>query len=443
MNSFTKRGSWSVVLSLLLMASAILSGCSGKSSDDAPATTTTTTTNNNPTGGSGTALQMAEKLSVVDAKSTTGGVAPLRIPRYLAPSTVTAAGTDYASDETQVWTYERSEEAFGTINEILCMIGQTQYDAMVNKGTYKAMVDKNQCSTKNDSAQAAGQESTNQSSGSTAPDYETWVVNSYRETDTSPQIIRAWITEEGGGGGGPGGGGEPGKTIHAKVTVTESVSATNPYGIFTMNFSAYPLIVGKTMTTSDIMFKGILKAEKDATSGKVLLKFAMKGGFKNETGVELMSMDEQTVPDRSADGSTGSGTVSHSFTNNQMNESDIAKFDIAFNDANFYRRDANNTASTVCLDRKSYNESAWRYGLYDSAGKRVNRNSGFPIKYNDGTKDYFGWAGYYGLWLPDNVTIVDGSTVKKQVFSSSGPPTETDYTLIKKGGKLKSIPKRY
>lgn len=427
MDSFSKRGRWSIVLSFLLMASAILSGCSGGGGGGAPATTT----NNNPTGGSGSALQMAEKLSVVDAQSTTTGVAPLRIAKY-----VPGAGTDYANDLTQTWTYERSEEAFGTINEILCMIGQTQYDEMVNKGTYKTMVDKNQCSTKRDSAEAAGQESTNQSSGSTAPDYETWIVNSYRETDTSPQIIRAWITSEGGKGGG-GGGVEPGEIIHAKVTVTESVSETNPYGIFTMNFLAYPLIVGKTMTANDIMFKGFLKAEKDATSGKVLLKFAMKGGFKNELGVDLMSMDEQTVLDRSVDGSTGSGTVSHSFTNNQMNETDSAKFDIAFNDNNFYRRDLITTTNPpVCLNRKSYNESAWRYGLYDSAGKRVTRNSGFPIKYSDGTKDYFGWAGYHGLWLPDSITIADGATVKKQVFSSTGP-TETDYALIKKGGKLK------
>lgn len=424
MDSFSKRGRWSIVLSFLLMASAILSGCSGKSSD-APATTTT---NNNPTGGSGAALQMAEKISVVDAKSATGGVAPLRVAKYVPPTAVTAAGTDYANDVTQTWTYERSEEAFGTINEILCSVGQTQYDAMVNKGTYKAMIDINQCSSKRDSAQSAGQESSNQSSGSTAPDYETWIVNSYRETDTSPQIIRAWIKQK---ASGP----EPGKVIMAKVTVTESVSATNPYGIFIMNFIAYPEINGNTMTANP-MFKGILKAEKDATSGKVLLKFAMKGGFGDPADpTKSMTMEEYTVLDRSADGTTGSGSISHSFIDPRGSET--AKFDVAFNDNNFYRQDA--SSNKVCLDRKSYNESAWRYGLYDSAGKRVNRNSGFPIKYTDTAtaKDYFGWAGYYGLWLPDSVTLNDGAAVKKQVFSSSGPPTETEYTLLKKGGKLK------
>src|SRR4030067_2585678 len=122
MNSSTKRGRWSIVLSLLLMASAILSGCSGGSGNDAATTTGT---------GTGSAVQLAEKSGVVDAESTTTGAAQLRIGRFkVAPSTVTAAGTDWSKDVTQVFVHERSEEAFGTINEILCAIGQTQYDEM-------------------------------------------------------------------------------------------------------------------------------------------------------------------------------------------------------------------------------------------------------------------------------------------------------------------------
>ena len=426
MNSSTKRGRWSIVLSLLLMASAILSGCSGGSGNDAATTTGT---------GTGSALQLAEKISVVDAKSTTTGAAQLRIGKFkVAPSTVTAAGTDWSKDVTQVFVHERSEEAFGTINEILCAIGQTQYDEMVNKGDYKALIDNNQCSQKRDSAESAGQESSNQSSGSTAPDYETWTVNSSRADSNTgtPQIVKVWVHEKERSEGG--GHTEPAKVIEAKATITEGVSSTNPYGLFTMNFAAYPVLNGTKSSTA--MFKGMLMSEKDATTGKVLLKFIMDGGFTNpQTGVLEQSMSEKSVLDRAADGSTGSGSASHSFTSPQGTDS--GSFNIAFNTANFLRQDTSVANGTkVCLDRATFDETAWRYGLYDANGARVTRNSGFPIKYNDGTKEYFGWAGYWGLWLPDSVTIADGATVKKQVFSSTGS-TETDYTLIRKGGKLK------
>lgn len=423
MNSFTKRGSWSGVLGLLLMASAILSGCSGGGDGGSTATTTTT--------GTGSSLQLAEKISVVDAKSSTSPAPGLRIGKFkVAPSTVTAAGTDWSKDVTQVFVHERSEEAFGTINEILCAIGQTQYDEMVNKGDYKALIDNNQCSQKRDSAESAGQESTNQSSGSTAPDYETWTVNSARADSNTgtPQIVKVWVHEkerqEGGGHT------EPAKVIEAKATITEGVSSTNPYGLFTMNFAAYPVLNGTKSSTA--MFKGMLMSEKDATTGKVLLKFVMDGGFTNpQTGIQEQSMSEKSVLDRAADGSAGSGSASHSFTSPQG--SDSGSFNIAFNTANFLRQDTTSGSGTkVCLDRTSFDETAWRYGLYDVNGVRVTRNSGFPIKYNE----YFGWAGYWGLWLPDSVTIPNGATVKKQVFSSTGT-TETEYTLIKKGGKLK------
>lgn len=426
MNSFTKRGSWSGVLSLLLMASAILSGCSG--GGDGGSTTTTTTT------GTGSSLQLAEKISVVDAKSTGSGAAQLRIGKFkVPPSTVTAANTDWSKDVTQVFVHERSEEAFGTINEILCAIGQTQYDEMVNKGDYKALIDNNQCSQKRDSAESAGQESSNQSSGSTAPDYETWTVNSARADSNTgtPQIVKVWVHEkerqEGGGHT------EPAKVIEAKATITEGVSSTNPYGLFTINFAAYPVLNGTK--SSAAMFKGMLMSEKDA-SGKVLLKFVMDGGFTNPmTGIKEQSMSEKSVLDRAADGSTGSGSAFHSYSSPWGG--DKGAFNIAFNTANFLRQDTTSGSGTkVCLDRTSFDETAWRYGLYEVNGVRVTRNSGFPIKYNDGTKEYFGWAGYWGLWLPDSVTIADGATVKKQVFSASGS-TETDYKLIRKGGKLK------
>lgn len=415
----------------LMLASAVsLSGCGGGGGGG---------TTGGTTGGTGSALQMAEKISVVDAQSSGGGATPLRIGKFkLAPPN---AGTtsDWGKDVTQVYVAERSTESFNTINEILCMIGQSQYDDMVNKGTYKAQIDKTQCSSDQDSAESAGQDSQNQSSGSDMPEYEIWTVDSSRadNNDGTPHIVKVWINEDARQDGDHQ---EPAKVIYVKTTITEGVSATNPYGIFTLNFRGHPKING-VVNTNMTMFKGYLKSERDG-SGKVLLKFAMEGGFTGQGGYD--TFNEKVVLDRAGDGSTGGGTlkVFNSYSGGFGSGSNSAYFNIAFNTSNFRRAEAPNNSNEVCLKRPKSNDpttfkaSAWSYGLYDASGARLNRNSGFPIKYNDGTKDYHGWVGYWGLWVPDGVTINNGDTVYKMTYGQGGG-TSTPYTVFKAGGKLK------
>ena len=88
-------------------------------------------------------------------------------------------------------------ETFKTINEILCRIGQSKYDEMLNLGPYKAQIDKNLCSSGKDDPSSAGEGSQDQSSGSTKPDYEMWTIVSSRANDESPQIVKAWIHQQG------------------------------------------------------------------------------------------------------------------------------------------------------------------------------------------------------------------------------------------------------
>jgi len=394
----TKR-SWSFCMGFVLTAAIALTGCSGGGGGG---TTTTDTTTDS--GGSGASLSVAERISVVDASSSGSSVAGLRIGKFRVPSTVTAAGTDWSNDETQIYVHERSAEAFGIINEILCMMAQTQYDEMVNKGTYRAQIDMNQCEQERDSAESAGESSQNQSSSTTMPDYEDWTVNSYRANDTSDHIVKVWIHEDADER-------EPAKTIYVKVTITEGVSAANPYGLFRLDFKGIP------DGTSTVMFKGYLESVEEG--GQVLLRFVDEGAGGTDTWTE------QVVLNRSADGSTGTGSIST--TNNWEGTS---SFDIAFNTDYFLRY---NGTEYKCADRNSFNETAWRYGLYDANGARVNRESGFPIKYGD----YHGWVGYWGLWLPEEANISDGATVNRQEYSSNSAPVETPYTLMQRGGKLK------
>lgn len=382
--------------------------------------------------GSGTAsssgtvsgLSVAEKVSVVDTTSSdqVSGLV-VGIDNIVLGSQHTTAGTDYANDETDVFVHEGSAEAFDIVNEILCMMAQTEYDAMLNKGAYKAQVDLNKCEKSGDDASSAGQSSQNQSSGSTAPDYELWVVESSRADNSSPHIVKVWVHAEGDEF-------EPDALIMARMTITEAKSDTNPYGIFTMNFEEHPVING-TPDTTITLFRGYLKAEKDVDSGKVLLKFAMEGGFDtNSDGNNDFSFNEKAVLNRTLDGSNGSGTTFLSDVFSTENKS--AQFDIAFNSTHFRRRDANNTSDDQCFSRTRFDETVWRYGLYNADGSRKDLNAGFPIKKDD----RYGWIGYYGLWFPQDVTINNGDTVYKVSYSESGEQA-TPYTVVKKGGKLR------
>ncbi|MBI2399976.1 MAG: hypothetical protein HYV23_02800 [Deltaproteobacteria bacterium] len=229
---------------------------------------------------------------------------------------------------------------------------------------------------------------------------------------------------------------EPEKVIFAKLTITEAVSSANPYGLFTLYFKAHPAVNG-VVDTSTTMMRGYLKAEEDS-NGKVLLKFIADGGFDADgDGDNDMTFSEKVTVDRAGDGLTGGGTTSISDTGPWGSSSESYTF--AFNENFFFRTDA--SSNEACLNRAAYDETAWRYGMYDSSGSRVTRNSGFPLKYTAGGNDYHGWIGYWGLWFPESVTIPNGATVYKMDYSN-GQTTSTPYTVLKAGGKLKKHTKK-
>ena len=153
-----------------------------------------------PPQGAATPLQVANKVSVVDANlsGSVAGAAPLKIGWagiLKAISRAPGATSDYYLDKTQVWVNERSVESLDNVNNILCMVGQTKYDAMLNQGAYIALVDQNLCSSKSN-ASTAGQDSQNQSSSASMPDYMKFVLNSSRVDDNHDEIVNAWVHEK-------------------------------------------------------------------------------------------------------------------------------------------------------------------------------------------------------------------------------------------------------
>jgi hypothetical protein len=375
------------------------------------------------------ALKVAEKISVVDAKDGTAG----------QNSTGKSAGSvppdsDYEQDETFSFVEENSVQSFDTMNEILCMMAQTKYGEMLNAGTYKALIDMNQCKQERDDASSADGEDS-QSSGSSMPDYEQWTVDSSRDSNGSPHIVKAWIHESADKGGGEGGG-EPAKLIYTKTEITEAASEANPYGIFTVNFEAYPISEGAAAVSKkrrgakagkDPMFKGYLRAER-GPSGEVLLKFATESGAGSE-----QEMSEKATLSRHESG--GRGSTRFRFASGPWVEE--GNYDIAFSDDYFLRSDG---TESVCFDRNNFDETAWRYGLYDSAtGSRVSPRSGFPVTLTEGGKEYYGWVGYWGMWFPEELELESGTTVYKQNFGGEG---NVPYQLFIAQGKLRKHTKK-
>jgi hypothetical protein len=373
------------------------------------------------------AFKVAEKISVVDAKN--GGSGLIQPLRFGVPADV-PADSDYETDETFTFVEEHSVEAFKTINEILCMAAQTKYESFLNVGPYKALVDSAQCESDKDDASSADGEGS-QSSGASQPDYMEWTVVSRRKDNASPHIVEVWVHEEEEGEY------EPPMLIFAKMTITESASAANPYGIFVMNFEAHPLgaatgdfaRVGTEQFDGEPMFKGYMKTERDA-SGDVLLKFISKDGGESDE-----QFQERATLNRHATGGRGTTSVHFEFDGHVED----ATFNIAFTD-DYFLRDEGGTQT--CLDRNDFDETAWRYGLYDATtGERVSPRSGFPVKVIQDGKTYYGWIGYWGMWFPEEVTLGNGDTVYRTEFGG-GEENATPLQVFVAQGKLRKHTRR-
>ncbi len=371
-------------------------------------------------------LKVADYVGVVDATPESAGVGKL-IAKFMGLGVVpTDPSVDYNKDITNVYVNEKAGEAFKTVNSILCMISQTKYSDMVNKGSYTAMINTNSCKG-NDSASLSGSSASAGTSTSSAPSYDTWTVKSERATATSNQIFTAYIHMS-----------QAGKsnlpmTIQAKATITEGVSASNPLGIFTMYFKGY---VTDDPNKTAVM-KGILKTELDA-NGKVMIKFAELDGDANAPSSNIQAA---YLKDDTAKTGAGSAYTMDSFNGKQ----NVGRINFAYN-ATLFKRNAVgadyvtvDNANSACLDRTKFETSAWRYGVYESNGARKNLNGGFPINTKQDGTGLSGYLSYYGLNLnapAGTPALGDGAKVYKKSWSNGSEAT-TPYSIFIRGGKLK------
>jgi len=402
------------LLIFLGIISFVIMGCA--KSDDSSSSSTSSSSSSGSTdtdidvsasSGSG-ALTLSSKVSLVSANSSASATSRTA---FKTASDFTS-GEDITVDETETFVYERSADAFQTANSILCWMGQTRAGEMIGQGNYKAQIDKSKC----------GESDPN----SNAPKYEMWTVNSSR-ADGEPMVVKAWIPSDMDEDG------TEDSVIYAQSKVYQSPSDEHPWGHFKMTFS---LRQGTTTSGTEI-FKGYLRTKKKKDGSNVLQ-------FYNPSLESDGTTSQFSVAVRKKSGAGTAITTMPKYNQSRQPTGEQKSYKIAFSKKYFYKqKKVDSTKSDpVCLRRDKYLQAAWRYGLYHDNGSRLNINSGFPIKATASGTDYYGYIGFYGLWMPSAAGVDNGSTVAKMDFSGAADQAGDNYTVRSWGGKLSKWTKK-
>jgi hypothetical protein len=335
--------------------------------------------------------------------------------------------SDFNLDDVREHVYDPSMEVLSTTDMILCFLAGTAYDAMVNQGLYVAQVDTGACESGSDGGGDQGQ-----SSGAGAEEPSLFTVKCQRASDASEQVVSLWVPF-----GGPGDDAAK-KSIYvrAKLTVQEGVSDLDPYGKFKLDFAAVPpggaldqpLMHGTLMTL-------------DVLDGNIGFSFHEEEGdlhaasFPAGSHAEVVRANVNMLDDQSQ----GVARIQREWRENWGDgDSGVQteEYLLAFDDDSVLRGTLGEP--TQCLSRTQFDTRVFRYTLYqaagDDAGVRVERTAGFNVKTAGGA---FGWAGYYGLWLPPEAAadVHSGDSVTRATWGDGDAESET-YTVLMAPGKL-------
>lgn len=391
---------------LAVSAAVSLSACGGSGSSSAPVS----------------GLSAPANVSIVAPEETAGPLPAATEELPVGTEATFPPTSDYVTDEVGLWVYDPAMDSLSIINTILCMVGQTAADQLVNSGVYTAQIDEDGCE-----AGQADDGGSGQSSAGGGSELQLWTVESTRASASVPQVIKLWVPADDPG--------DPGN-IHAQMTLAAGASAANPFGVFSLNFVNAP---DGGPFTNPAMFGNLSTLD----TGSNLLGFSfyseqgdlntvpMLGDQASQTQVSVQMSEDKTSGTarilESSRGDYGAGD-----TGIQTSE-----YTIAFDGAHLLRELTGN--APVCVSRTDFLSTSWRYSLYYAdnlnggvAGDRVNLDSGFGFRTQAGE---YGWLGYYGMWTPDGVAVNDGDTIERP--NNSSPSASPDlYTVLKSPGKL-------
>ena len=377
-------------------------------------------------GGGSTAvsgLSAPDQLEIVQAvegTSSTGSVGPAATDPGFEPT------ASYYTDPQNVYVYDPAVEPLQLVNRILCFMGQTGADTIVNEDPYIAQVDVAACEDGGNQSSAGS--SSGQSSTGGGEEIQLWTVSSQRASNSAPHDVHIWVPDE---EGGP-------ERIFVDLEITESPSTENPFGQFTMNYARSDTFAN--IATPEMI--GSLRSVETPIIGDVGFTFfedfgditavPAPGDFASRVQVNVEMNEDQTggwahilSSERYDFGGGDSGLLTE-------------EFDVAFDETHFLR--ATDGGGDVAYERDTFDENVWSYNLYHAtgpnAGEQVELQGGFGFETGQGV---YGWASYYGLWVPDGTTLTNGETVTADTYSDDEEEIlfeQETYTVFQAPGRL-------
>jgi hypothetical protein len=341
--------------------------------------------------------------SVASAAHDSVGIQRNRMTSFDSP------GTDYSNQTKDVWVDDI--EALDMVNDILGVVQDSGYENFVNAGPYKALVRK-----VDDEQQSQGGSSTTSTATESLMEL---VVDVTRESNSSPMNVKIWVTEEDGPGGSI--------LIRGYFTVIRGVSDEYPYGEMEAHFKASELDDQGEEVEDDQVFEMAMSVSAD-TDGNVIVQF-VEVGEEEEDG-KLIQWDTRARVVANADLSEGKAYVYEAETDWDTEELEPGIYYFAYN-ADYFKDleidDEDGEMPVEIFDKNDLFHVVYRYKLFDAeTGGKVTRNSGFPLRLEDGQ---YAYVGYYGVWAPYGITVSHGDTV-------THAESDEEYTLFKVGGKL-------
>ena len=413
----------------LVLAAGVACKSSDDDDDDSGSSGTVSASTGTTTITDLSEFDLSSSLSLVSAKTTTA------TSLVAIDETAFAATSDYMKDATSLYVHDPAFEPLDSVNEILCTIDQLAIGEKAKalftaagetypfEAKYIAQVDESQCSSKGSS------DSNSNSSGSSKSTNE-FYIKVMRETGSSPLVVQAWFDDEEGMGGAT--------RIGLELAILESSAgsaAKNSFGVFEMNFVQFALTDAGDV--GEPTMRGLLHTKQESDS-KLLVRFLMEGGGEGMT-MGMKAAASLDIADKEVTG--GVAQTASLFEGPEGQEG--GSFKLAFDENYFVRYEVGIDGTEkdgVCLDQNSFAISAWRYGVYDNAGKRYAMNGGFPMSFKDSAgKEKHGFVGYWGIFAGPNDTVANGTTITKKDHSTG---TTTDYTVISAPGKLMKHTKR-
>ena len=361
------------------------------------------------TGGSGSSTSSSGDVSALTlpgrielSKTDGGGAGGASIEKLSAfpGMAFNDPGTDYTNQEKEVWIDDT--DALDMVNSILGVCKETAYQNFVNQGPYKGLA-----KPVSESEQSQGGSST---SSSTTESLMEVTLDVTRASNSDPMVIKIWVEEPNGPGNMP-------MLIRGYFEVSAGVSAQYPYGLMEAHFKGN--VLNPDGSEGDQLFTMAMSV--GAEGGNVVIQFVeagAEGGGNYEWDNKVRVVANATVTQGNAYAYEYEDSVWDGVRENTAY--------YAFNE-DYLKEKLNNDPEEV-LDKNDFEYIVYRYKLFrHDDGSVVTRNSGFPIQLAGGEQAYIG---YYGLWASYGTQTNDGDTVTR-------PDTGAEYTLVKKGGKLK------